>query len=83
MVAVGTADGPIETCTLATGGLICCFESCGDGPGQIVGWATGIRFTPGGSCLLVAENHTYRMPATVHSEWCVREAYRRWRALCM
>ena len=55
MVAVGTTASPIEIHSLATGELIRRFGSLGDGPGQIGGWATGIRFTPDGSCLLVAE----------------------------
>jgi DNA-binding beta-propeller fold protein YncE len=55
MVAVGTYDGPIEIHSLATGEVIRRFGSRGDGPGQIGGFATGIRFTPGGLSLLAAE----------------------------
>jgi DNA-binding beta-propeller fold protein YncE len=55
MIAVGTRDGPLDIHSLATGELICHFGSRGDGPGQIGYCATGIRFTPDGTCLLVAE----------------------------
>ena len=61
MVAVGTYDGPIEIHSLATGELIRRFGSRGDGPGQIGGWATGIRFTPDGTSLLVAERDNHRL----------------------
>ena len=60
-IAVGTADGPIEIHSLATGELIRRFGSSGDGPAQIGGYASGIRFTPDGSCLLVAENGNGRL----------------------
>ncbi len=61
MVAVGTRDGPMQIHSLATGELIRRFGSRGDGPGQIGGWATGIRFTPDGTCLLVVEYDKRRM----------------------
>jgi DNA-binding beta-propeller fold protein YncE len=60
-VAVGTCDGPIEIYSLATGELIRRFGSHGDGPGQIGGCAAGIRFTPCGLSLLVAEWENHRM----------------------
>ena len=61
MVAVGTADGPIEIYSLATGELTRHFGSYGHGRGQIGGYATGIRFTPDGSCLLVADCSNRRL----------------------
>ena len=61
MVAVGTYDGPIEIHLLATGELIRHFGSDGDRPGEIGNWATGIRFTSDGKCLLVAERDNYRL----------------------
>ena len=61
MVAVGTTAGPIEIHSLATGKLIRYFGSRGDGPGQIGSFATGIRFTFDGTCLLVAEGCNRRL----------------------
>ena len=61
MVAVGTYGGPIEIHSLATGELIRRFGSRGDCPGQIGICVTGIRFTPDGSCLLVAEHFSRRL----------------------
>ena len=55
MIAVGTVNGPIEIHSLATGELIHRFGSRGAGPGQIGLYATGIRFSPDGTCLLIAE----------------------------
>jgi DNA-binding beta-propeller fold protein YncE len=55
MVAIGTADGPIEIHSLATGEHISSFGSRGRGPSQIELFATDIRFTPDRACLLVAE----------------------------
>jgi DNA-binding beta-propeller fold protein YncE len=56
IVAVGTDDGLIKIHSLATCELIRRFGSDGDGPGQIGRYATGIRFTPDGTFLLVAES---------------------------
>ena len=61
LVAIGTLDGPIEIHSLATGELIRCFGSDGDGPGQIGDCATGLRFTHDRTCLLVAEFDNCRM----------------------
>jgi DNA-binding beta-propeller fold protein YncE len=61
MVAVGTADGPIEIHSLSTGELISRFGSRGEGPGKIGRYATGIRLTPDGTCLLVAEYRNGRL----------------------
>ena len=58
LVAVGTLDGhmKIHLHSLATGTLIRKFGSRGLGPGQIHCYASGIRFTPDGAGLLVAEH---------------------------
>jgi tripartite motif-containing protein 71 len=61
MVAVGTDYGPIKIHSVATGELNHRFGSRGDGPGQIGEYATGIRFTPDGSRLLVAECNNMRL----------------------
>jgi len=61
IVAVGTDAGTIELQSLSTCELIRRIGSRGDGPGQIGFYATGIRFTPDGSCLLVAECKNQRL----------------------
>ena len=61
MVAVGTACGPLEIHSLATGELIRRFGSRGAGPGQIGEYATGMQFTFDGTCLLVAEYYKRRL----------------------
>jgi hypothetical protein len=61
MVAVGTDDGPIELHSRATGERIRRFGSRGNGPGQIGGYHTSIRFTADGTCLLVAEYDNRRL----------------------
>ncbi len=63
MVAVGTLDGSIEIHSLATGEYIRRFGSRGDDPGWIGGYASGIsiRFTPDGTCVLVAEHDNGRL----------------------
>ena len=60
MVAVGTANGPLELHLLATGELIRSFGSDGDGSSQIFG-CVGIRFFPNGTCLLLAEYFNRRL----------------------
>jgi DNA-binding beta-propeller fold protein YncE len=61
MVAVGTHGGPIEIHSLATGELIRRFESRGDDPYQKCEYATNIRFTSDGTCLLVAKWGNHRL----------------------
>jgi DNA-binding beta-propeller fold protein YncE len=61
MVAVGTYDGLLEIYLLATGELLRRFGSRGNGPGQIGGYATSIRFTRDGLSLLIAECSNRRL----------------------
>ena len=61
MIAVGAYFGPIEIHSLATGEFIRSFGSSGNGPGQIGGCTSGIRFTPDGECLVIAEYCTSRL----------------------
>lgn len=61
VVAVGSLLGYIETHSLATGELLNRFGSRGAGPGQFGGHATGICFSPEGTCLVVAEYDSRRL----------------------
>jgi hypothetical protein len=61
LIAVSSRDGPVEIRALSTGNLIQRFGTDGDGPGQIGGHATGIRFTPKGDRLLLAEQCNSRL----------------------
>lgn len=61
IVAVGNGYGSIELFSLPTGTLIHSFGCWGAGAGDIGGVATGIRFTPDGACLLVAEYNNHRL----------------------
>ena len=72
MVVVGTVDGPIEIHSLASGELIRRFGSCGDGPDEIGGWATGIRFTPDGKCILVSEYSRPRLSLFTAAGVCMK-----------
>ena len=74
MVAIGTVNGPIEipVHSLATGELIHRFKFCAK-RGQIGNCATGIRYTPDGTRLLVAElNNRYLLVFTVEGVFVKR-----------
>lgn len=61
LVAVGTVPGPIEIHSLSTGRLIRSFGVRGKNPGQIGDGASGLRFSPDGTRLLVAEFSNQRL----------------------
>ena len=61
LVAVGTVPGPIEIHSLSTGRLIRSFGARGTKPGLIGDGASGLRFSPDGARLLVAEFSNHRL----------------------
>jgi DNA-binding beta-propeller fold protein YncE len=61
MVAVGSADGHISIRSLARDELKCCFGTQGAAAGLIGWYASGVRFSPDGTCLLVVEYNNHRL----------------------
>ncbi len=69
-LAVGTGRSTIELLSYASGAHIRSIASVGSGPGQIGLQCEGLRFTPDGQFIIVAENENERLSMFRVSDGC-------------